>query len=516
MLRIIPQVRRAAKRLEVGAGWGLGRVTWIVVGLHVALTTFLAWRLNIWVDEAYSLHTSGAGPVFAFQQALRFELQPPLYFVGLAMWRAVSAAVFWARVPSVLCTAAAIPLTVVVGRRLIPSVPPAAIALAIAFNPVVLEVAVDIRLYAFAFLLSVLLLLLFWDGYVGPDDGRWYRAAYVAVSVGALYTQYYLGFLLLANGLVLIALRRRRDVWRYLVGMLVVSACFSPMGWVPFRQAAAVTRTITAHTSVLGSVRELYARVAGYLLPDYGVVPTLVRHILRALVLAGGGVAVWRLRLFRRPGYVALFTLTAVLCASFIWVLSLAGASLTTNRHTVVLFAPLVLGVLGLADAMGPRWLRDAWVGMVLLFGLAGAWTVYSPMAKTGDWERVAAHVMRAEKPGQPIAVFLASGALPLRQDHAGSNTIVALPHERNYAAYDVRDYALESEESVRAVLDQALAGRTDVWLITAGRTQYLDVDFHGEMLARVVARCYETVSDRRFFESRVRLLKKVPACRGS
>jgi hypothetical protein len=85
--------------LPRSAGVGLAASAYLVV------TTFLAWRLNLWRDEMYSLHSTSGSPRFAFDQAIHFELQPPVYFVALALWRSIEASPFFARLFSVLCGA---------------------------------------------------------------------------------------------------------------------------------------------------------------------------------------------------------------------------------------------------------------------------------------------------------------------------------------------------------------------------------------------------------------------------
>ena len=94
---------RAESRLLIGSGERL--VVPVLILLHLALTLFLAYRLNIWVDEAFSLHTSGRGVGYALHQALHFELQAPLYFVLLSAWRKIDSSIFFARLLSVASVA---------------------------------------------------------------------------------------------------------------------------------------------------------------------------------------------------------------------------------------------------------------------------------------------------------------------------------------------------------------------------------------------------------------------------
>lgn len=92
--------------------WGIVlKAKGIAALLHIAAALPLLLGLNLWVDEAYSLHTSHQPLGQVIVQAMRFEQQPPLYFAVLALWRWISPSVTWARLFSLLCTT----LTVVVG-----------------------------------------------------------------------------------------------------------------------------------------------------------------------------------------------------------------------------------------------------------------------------------------------------------------------------------------------------------------------------------------------------------------
>src|SRR5258708_5390969 len=98
-------------------GWRGGRV-WMIALAYLALTGWLSFELNTWRDEMYSLHTSSGSPVFAIQQAVHFELQPPFYFLALSLWRVFSHSVFFARLFSSLCGCGAIVATAALGARL--------------------------------------------------------------------------------------------------------------------------------------------------------------------------------------------------------------------------------------------------------------------------------------------------------------------------------------------------------------------------------------------------------------
>src|SRR6266850_2556045 len=182
----------------------------VIILLHLAVTLFLAYKLNIWVDEAFSLRTSERGIGYALHQALHFELQAPLYFVLLSAWRKLDTSIFFARLLSVASVALSLKVIAGLSRRIWKDIHQGWIVAVVAFNPMTIGVAVDVRLYAPVLLISALLILTFYDGYLSQNTNRRAQICHVALAVVALYTQYYTGFLLVGSACALLVLRRWR------------------------------------------------------------------------------------------------------------------------------------------------------------------------------------------------------------------------------------------------------------------------------------------------------------------
>ena len=70
--------------------------------LYTVVLLFLAHKLLIWEDEAYSLNTSSADLINVIKQSYNFEGQPPAYFVILAIWRKIDSGIFFARLFSLI------------------------------------------------------------------------------------------------------------------------------------------------------------------------------------------------------------------------------------------------------------------------------------------------------------------------------------------------------------------------------------------------------------------------------
>lgn len=475
--------------------------------LHLGIAIALAYLLNIWIDEAFTLHTTGKDLAYAFHQALRFELQPPLYFILLNLWRKLNGSIFFARLFSVLCAGLTLYTVAQLSRRYLREVSPAWIVAVVAFNPFLIWAAVEMRVYALVLLLSAVLLLLFFDGFLEDEPRRASRLLYVLVSILALYTQYYLGFLLVANAVALLVLRRWRSLLAYLLSMSVVAICFAPMLIVAYNQTLTFTRPAMDASPFRESLVRIIWLIREYFLP---VGPESLeffrRWILRLSFLAIPVVLIkYRHRVTFRQ--VAIWTILTVSAIAFLLILYLAGESALQDRHTALLFLPTILSAFALMTLVARR--RGLIIALViaLFFNAASLYVMYRPLAKSGDWNRVASYIMAAEKPGQAVLVFHGVNALPLSYCYKGTNIIVPLPRGDSFETYDVRNYGLRDESEITSALS-AIQGE-QLWLVTYDQCQSFGVDYNCGLLEGYIDRYYNVVSDKTFYQSRVRLLQR-------
>lgn len=482
----------------------------LILLCHLLLTLTLAYKLNIWVDEAFSLGTTERGVRYGLRQALNFELQAPLYFLLLSLWRKINASIFFARLFSVACVGLSIKVAAQLARRFFRDVHPAWFVAAVAFNPLVIIVAVDVRLYALVLLLTALLLLAFHDGYLSETPSRRAQVCYVVLAVAALYTQYYMGFLLVANACALCALRRWRALLEYLFGMLVAGLCFAPL--LPF-----IRYQMSAHTAPMQNRETWFEgfkfvtwRMKDYLLPPGWDFSLVVRSWILRLCYLGAIYLLYKKRRSLTPQVIVLWTITIVVALFFLLTARLSGEMLLQIRHTIVLFLPVNLAAFALVLLADKKRVLQVWVCLVLLFSLTALFEHYRPLAKYGDWQRVAAYLMSAEQPGQAILVFHAGAALPLERYYAGRNALVPLPRENTFERFDFHDYVLRDEREITAALERAPGDDETIWLVTDGDCGFADLSYHCEMLEDFVNRNY-TVEETKYFHGSMvrRLIRK-------
>jgi hypothetical protein len=477
-----------------------------LAGLYLAVALPLAARLDIWIDEAYTLATTGQGLRYAFHQALFFEQQPPLYFVLLSLWRTLDDGVLFARLFSVLCGLAMLFAVAALSRRWLPEAHPAWLTALAGLNPFFFYAALEIRTYAFALLLSALLLLLLHDGYLSPEPRRVARVGFGLVAVAALYTQYYLGFLLAAGAVALLATRRWRPLRNYLPAMAAVAVCFAPMLWLIPRQVSA--QGAGERASIMEGVPSLAGRIQEYAWPTEGL-PAGLRPVVRVGFLLALVLLVLIHRRAARQREVAVWTLTAAAVLLFLAVrVGITGPHLMQPRHTAALYLPALLTVFAAVLLLAePRrwWALRIWTGAMILLTAASMAQTYGALARIGDWARVANFLERNARPGEPILVLTAEAAIPLKHYYRGPNPLLPLPAAEDFKVYDTRELELRSEREIDAALARAPASRS-LWVVTHPlHPDWLGIDYGFGVLEGYLAKRYRVERNVRFYGTRVR-----------
>jgi len=480
----------------------------VAVATIVALTVPLAYLLNIWQDEAYTLHTTAGGFAYAFHQALGFEQNAPLYFLLLTAWRHLGDSAFFLRLPSVFCIAGALALVPGLVRRYVPSADSGLVTWVAAWNPFTVWAAVEMRVYALIVLLSAVLLLTFFDAFLAEQRSRLSTLAYAAFCIVALYTQYYFAFLLFAQG-VAVVVYRRQSVWRFLICAAVAVAAFTPMLAIVPNQVANFKGAFTP-PSPLRANAVLAAILARFLLPLF---IAHAKAIYLALAVCALGVAIAVRKQFAKGGDGTILVLTGCAFIAFAFGTYALGVHLL-DRHAAALYLPAQLAVFAVFSFLSPplrRAATTAWAALALTASTVFLAHAYAPLAKQGDWVRVASYLHEHEGPGQPIAVFEAENALPFSYYYHGANRVVAVPAAVDFRRYDVTRFVLHSAGDVARSLPEG----SRFWLITAGECASANIRFGCDVLERFIGLHYRVERDAKFYGSRVRLLRPLDKAGG-
>lgn len=435
-----------------------------LIAVHLAIALPLAFSLNIWVDEASSLYTTQQGFFVAFQNAALNEKQAPLYFWLLSLWRMLNDSIFFARLFSVVCSIAAISVFVRFVSRVFE---PRAALLASAFfslHPFLFWASLEIRGHSLVILLSTALIKLFFDGFTDANRSRHSRIAFVCTAIIALYTHYYLGFLLAGFFVALIITKNWMSLRAFALSMVITATAFLPFVAANARvQFLARASGYLESVSIFDAIQILWHHAITFLLPaellrgeeisSFTVFRIwVVRIAVITLVIL---IVKYRSNMQRRT--LTLTTITLIAFGYFFVVGFFASPHYIALRHATPLFVPFILFITSLcSDLFSEISERTTKIvtfvcGLLVLASFSYSITTMYPNAtKRGDWARIGEFIEQNESPGQPIIVFTTFDALALPYHYRGVNKI--LPDE-NFFAFD-QEAAFGTEASLQTQTD--------------------------------------------------------------
>ncbi len=447
-------------------------ITVTLIVLHLAIAIPLASILNIWADEASTLFTTQNGLISALQNAAANEKQAPLYFWLLSLWRLIDDSIFFSRLFSIFCSVAAIAVFANVARRI---VGPRGFILATAFfalHPFLFWASTETRVYSLVILLAVLLAQFFISRFLDGDGGvqkAWNkdRLCFVGAAIIGLYTNYYIGFLLVGFLAALLVTRKWPSARDYALLMIVAGIAFLPMLWVLSSQLATNTSGYQEARSVTEGLRYIWHHVLTFVLPaeifpgeDASRFSIVRLWLVRVMIILGAYFTIrHRHSISRRTA--ALGVIAGMVGALMLSAYFLLGPAFVAIRHASVLFVPLILFMaLLISDLFRGKSERSfkaaaiAGSAVILASFSYSLLNLYPEWVKRGDWERVGRFIQENESPGQPIVVFTAFDALALPYHYRGINEI--LPNE---GFFDVEtEAAFGTAESHRRQTERVIA----------------------------------------------------------
>jgi hypothetical protein len=263
----------------------------------------------------------------------------------------------------------------------------------------------------------------------------------------ALYTNYYLGFLLFGLFAALAVTRQWRQASAYLVSIAIAGVAFLPLLLVVGSQLLANTSGFQQQRSVFEGLDYLWNHILTFILPAevfHGDEPSwfaVFRLWVVRVVLAAAAVLAYRSRRAISSLTIGLAAASAVICVLLLSAYFLLGPTYIEIRHASVLFVPLILFCSSLAADLFRDVSETASKRAVLAAGLLvlasfsySLINLYPGTVKRGDWARIAGFIEQNETAGQPIVIFTAFDALALPYYYHGPNKI--LPDEK-YFAFD-------------------------------------------------------------------------------
>ena len=407
----------------------------LIILLHLLITIPLAYLLNTWYDEASTLITSSQTISFAVHRSIKFELQPPFYYIILNIWRQLNSSYFFARLLSIIFSSGSIFISYKFIKKYLKIEKPGYATFLIAINPFLVYYAVEIRPYAMLIFLSVALIYLMYEVYFSDSKPIIARILYILLSLISLHTQYYMGFILAAIGFSIFIYGGWKKFKTYLIDMIFPLLSLSAV--IPFLHA--ISRLITVYSeihklSILSVIEFFNARIASYLfainyLPiifsRYAVWLFLFLTVLIFLFSIKGRTKEL-IRILKLKEYASL-QITIIILMFLIIVVTIAGRDMLALRHTAVMFAPLIFTFISFIYLTTKKKFLIFWFSFICILYVAALVYTFAPMSKEGDSIRIAKYLETHGKENELIFVPYNIIGWPLEVHYNEQSLIIPL-----------------------------------------------------------------------------------------
>ncbi|MGQ9492178.1 MAG: glycosyltransferase family 39 protein [Anaerolineae bacterium] len=448
------ECKAEAARLPVHAGAGLF--------VLIVLVGFL-WRFaglgkeSIWLDEATSLIIARMDLRSEVAWAAA-DIHPPLYYFALHVWLGAGETEYSVRALSAVLGVLAVAILYALGRELFDSRVGLLSALLLALSPLHIWCSQEARMYAMVATMSLLSSYLL---FLALKKGRTsYWLGYVLVSTVALYTHYFMVFVLLFHNLFipywLWQNKSAKDIrLKWLVAELAIFLAFLP--WLPIlcRQASVRGRGWVERSLRPPSV---YALFSTWLYFNIGLDSKLYPLFLRRLtyilfgipIVMAMGVLLWdRIAASAEPETIRTRRMGLVFCLLYtavplltIWLLSQVSP-MYAIRYLLPFLPPYYIIVArGIQDLK--HWMRFVTVLCLVIILLVGNWNALR-IEQRDDWRGISAYVLAQAEPGDVVLFSPRWNAKPFDYYACGSvaiNMDLPIPVTAQAAEEVVRDIA--------------------------------------------------------------------------
>lgn len=408
-----------------------------IVGLVFFLITIpLSFIINIWIDEAYTLQTTSGGVMYAFKQAIFVELQAPLYFVFLAIWRIVDSSIFWARMFSVF----SIFVSIILFDQLLKGITKKTFLFLLLFSihPITLWAALEIRTYPFTILTVVAYLFFFKKYYQSNPTNLKNRAIHIGLIILGLLNYYYFGFFI--AGVFLYLMISDRKLLKYFVIDMVFPSliCLPLIGLVYFQITEYSFVEMPNYFSLLNLLKFLMINFFDpFFIPVFSWSSNAYANIGFRLIFISLFISIVfsNKKIIHQLHTNIYFVVTLVLIICFFIIYFVLGAIYAIHPHPVFIQIPLFLTFFSiLADAKSKPSMKAIILFLFITSSISLVIKFNNPY-KFLNYKAIAKEIDKIPEE-QPVFIYTNLSHEVLKHYVAKERKMIALPEEVKYDSF--------------------------------------------------------------------------------
>lgn len=399
--------------------------------VYYCVIIFLAWNLNIWEDEMYSLQTSSGSLIYAINQSINFEAQPPVYFVLLTLWRFFFVSILWARLFNVLFVILSqIIIYQFIRKNYSNKIAVFSVVLFL-LNPLVIFTLLEIRLFAFLIFICICAIVYFYNSYYLGKVTHFHCIVFIFLSLIGLFTQLLFGFLLFMLAFVLLLEKKWKPLWLYIFSMvipLIVLALYIPqvLNSINIQDSLVPESGIDFGDNIKIAIIELFNRFLSYILPiKFSFINVWIFNVVFLILFA---MSLNYGKLKNGFGILIPNIILVVGIVLFFIVLHLEfGFQSILYKYTIILFPPVFLLLIAFLSFIKPKVLNYGFI-VIVLFYLVRDFQEYRKLYKVNDFKALSEYIIQAENKDEPIFVYRNINSEVLKIYYKGVNKLIPLP----------------------------------------------------------------------------------------
>ncbi len=420
--------------------------------LYGSIILYLAYKINISEDEAYTLNTTSRNIAGVIRQSYNFEGQPPVYFVLLSLWRHLYPGIFFVKLFSIILVG----LSSYIFYRLVLLFSGAEcskwMVVIFLLNPFTIWAALEMRTYSLLLLLSSISIYFFYRYFF--ENKNKFLYLFLLTAVIGIYTQYFFTFLIASLAFSILVFKGWKEFLRlslYLVPVVLLflpNLLFLPDQIKVHESHGGTQYSLSSIFSVLHTPQNFLLAI--YLLPD-----TWPNRIVRIIFFFFAVYSIIKLykNYFSQSDFYLRGYNIILFCILLLLFFFSIGIYITdvvyTYKYMVVAF-PFFMLFFAIFKIHTPLLRRLTYSALSIYF-IALLIPFYKHPVKTYDYISIANYIRKIEVPNEPILIYRPAIALPFSYCYNGNNKIVPLPYPVNFDSsflINIRD-TIELKQSI-------------------------------------------------------------------